>query len=271
MKPVTSKAEVEYAALNDGSQPTPSPPAHAAQLNALIKTLASAEEAVSESLRTRRALIEGLEKLLDSNRRELAVEEKHHGDLMARKEVMATRRHEVEDQIMRALPNVNGSSLTAPNGNHELPEPTHSLNHTDDDVVRPEMERFTPPIESTTPPGMPPEAGHVDGADDYERPEYEELTPPRVATPPTPPPAQTSFMPPVVSSSMFNDPRRRPGTIAKSAIVDAHPRPGSSSPANSMNSAKRRKASGQEGEYPGFGESTDAMDGLDAEVVGMLG
>src|SRR5947207_3250708 len=65
-------ADTEHEKMVDPSVPIPSPPVHAARLNALLKTLASAEGAVSESIKARRALIEGLEKLLDINRSLLA-------------------------------------------------------------------------------------------------------------------------------------------------------------------------------------------------------
>lgn len=254
-QPLVAQSATGYAALidgaRDGTHPVPTPPAYAAQLNALIKTLASAEDAVAEKLKIRKALIDGLEKLIKANAAELAAETDQHMEINAWHIVTKNKREEVEDSIMHGLPQSN---------DHLSATATVALTNVaaHDEVDRPEVERFTPPpIDSTTPPGMPPSA-HLDGADEFETPEYEELTPPPIAPPPAPP-AETTFTEPAFT----NDPRRRPMTDTR---VRQH-----SDPSSPVNGVKRRKMSGQGGEYYGFVEGGNAMDGLDDDVVGMLG
>lgn len=271
IKPSVTKADIEYAALTDGSQPTPTPPVHAARLSSLVKLLANAEDAVAESLKTRRALITGLEKLLETNRAELASEEAQHGDLGSKKEAMTNRRHEVENHIMRGLTAEEAAHTVEPvavDNDNDTAVGGAALNSSNfaHETERPEMEGFTPPPmspPSTTPPGLPQSIPHTDGTEDLSRPIYESFTPPPAAFTPTAP----------------LDPRRRPtqAMSTKAQVVHAHPRPGSASPTigngsmyGANASAKRRKMSSQEDEFPGFGEGEDALEGLDADVVGML-
>lgn len=259
-----TKANTDYGVLNDGTQALPTPPVLAARLSALVKTLAAAEDAVAESLKTRRALIEGLEKLIKTNNEELVKEEHQHQDIAAKREAMTRRRHDVEDQIMRGLA-------------------------TNEPVERPEVESFTPPPEdhaSTTPPGMPPTIpAQVDGniempppGAEPALPGMEGFTPPHVPSLDEYPPMNpiVDAVPGTTTAPQVSlDPRRRPQV--KAEIVNAHPRPSESSPRAMTNgssaypaqAAKRRKTSD---EYAEFGEDgQDAMDGLDADVVGMLG
>lgn len=272
-KPGLQKADAEHAALNDGAAPTPAPPVHAARLSALIKSLASAEDAVAETLRTRRALISGLEKLLESNKTELAAEEAQHATLTARKNATASKRHEVEDGIMRGLSPANTSALATlpPSLGVDADNETTTASggaalnsHAADGEAfeRPEMERFTPPpIESTTPPGLPISHDGASEEDGFERPEYEELTPPPLVTHVEVGPVRVGL-----------DPRKR---RVSNGVDGANGGGVSGGVVAYAPSVKRRRGggvgNGHGGGVEGFAPGGDAMEGLDEEVVGMLG
>jgi len=256
----TTKTNSDYAALNGNTSTLPTPPVLAARLSALVKTLASAEEAVAESLKTRKALIEGLEKLLESQRTDLAKDEKQHQDLTTKRETMTRRRHQVEDQIMRGLAT-------------ETPQP---------EPARPEVESFTPPpdeIGSTTPsdplPGYAPV--QYDGGPDVVKIAPESSTHRQPVTleellqTAHPQPTESNLVPAPQASL---DPRRRPAV--KAEIVQAPDDVGPTATTNGQgeyegHQGKKRKL---HDEYAGAGQGEaklDAMDGLDADVVGLLG
>lgn len=147
-------ANAEYEQLMDPQTPAPTPPVHAARLSALLKSLASAEGAVSESIKARGDLIGGLEKLLENNRTALIADKAQVQELTARKTTVEAKKREVEDGIMRGLsaesskPANQGDSVTVPqtNGHNSSVEPE-----------RPQMEELTPPpVESLTPVGSSP-------------------------------------------------------------------------------------------------------------------
>lgn len=263
-----SKANSDYTALNGSNASLPTPPVLAARLSALVKTLASAEEAVAESLKARRALIEGLEKLLKTNRDEAIREEQQRADLTAKRETTSRRRRAVEDQIMRGL---------ATDASTPMPEPE-----------RPEVESFTPPPEdrepevkpqTTTPPGFPPTIQsdanpHVDSgmnhATELGQPSAESFTPPHVPSldeyPPMPPTVEA--VPVTVTAPQASlDPRRRPAV--KAEVINAHSRPEAASNGATIHGgepySKKRKVMDE------FAEEGDALAGIDADVVGMLG
>ncbi|OOQ86103.1 DUF618 domain protein [Penicillium brasilianum] len=145
-------ASTEYIKLNDPQGPKVTPPVLAARLGTLLKALAHAENSVSEVIKSRRALIDGLEKILATNRSELEKEESLVAQFGEKKAETDTKRREVEDLIMRGYQ--DDDSLTATgqgNGNEEPP--------------RPEIEALTPPpVEAITPVGSPkpeqPQASH---------------------------------------------------------------------------------------------------------------
>jgi hypothetical protein len=261
-----SKANTDYAALSGSNSSLPTPPVLAARLSALVKTLASAEDAVAESLKARKALIEGLEKLLKTNREEAAREEQQRADLAAKRETTARRRRVVEDQIMRGL----ATDTSTP-----MPEPE-----------RPEVESFTPPPHepdvgsnvkavTTTPPGFPPTIQpnthqHQDGGMQLEQPKAESFTPPHVPSLDEYPPM--SFPVDAVSRTTTApqaslDPRRRP--VMKAEVINAHPRPDDGSNGTAMYGGepypKKRKVMDE------FTQDEDALAGIDDDVVGMLG
>lgn len=109
-----------------------------------MKTLANAENSVSEVIKSRRALIDGLEKILQTNREELSKEEALGAELSQKKASVDTKKREVEDAIMRGLPNEESSTHA---GEHSGP---------DNSAGRPEVEALTPPpVEAITPIGSP--------------------------------------------------------------------------------------------------------------------
>ena len=145
-------ANTEYDKLNDPNAPKITPPVHAARLGTLLKALAHAENSVSEVIKSRRALIDGLEKLLATNRSELEKEETLVAQFGEKKAETDNKRREVEDAIMRGYQD-DASATVGGQGNGG------------DEPPRPEVEALTPPpVEAITPVGSPkpeqPLAGH---------------------------------------------------------------------------------------------------------------
>ncbi|KAJ5478657.1 hypothetical protein N7530_004166 [Penicillium desertorum] len=139
-----TSATSEFDKLHDPKTPKPTLPVHAARLSSLLKTLANAENSVSEVIKSRRALIDGLEKILQTNRAELSKEEGLSTELSQKKASVDTEKREVEDAIMRGLPSEESSTNPGEHSGH------------DDASVRPEVEALTPPpVEAITPVGSP--------------------------------------------------------------------------------------------------------------------
>ncbi|KAE8311742.1 RNA polymerase II-binding domain-containing protein [Aspergillus transmontanensis] len=136
-------ANAEYDKMHDPSTPLPTPPVHAARLSQLLKALANAESSVSEVIKSRIALIDGLEKLLETNRSALAKEQSLATQLSERRSETEAKKREVEDGIMRGLSAENS--------------PTVHLGESEGEpVARPEVEALTPPpVEALTPVGSP--------------------------------------------------------------------------------------------------------------------
>lgn len=248
IKPAVSAAESGYSALTDPAATLPAPPVLAARLSALLKSLASADTAVVESLRARATLAEALEALLAKNRAEQEVETAQQAQLNERRAEIESRKRSVEDDIMRGLSAeeadaagavmadndtntaVGGAALNSTSGSHD------SYGNGDGEIERPDVEPLTPPlapkVESFTPPYLPT-ASRLEAVEPMSLAPTEEpaITVPRVRT---------------LSNS------------------DGAP-----------NGAKRRKTSrqgtGGDDDFAGFGTGEDAMEGLDADVVGMLG
>jgi regulator of Ty1 transposition protein 103 len=108
-----------------------------------LKSLANAESSVSEVIKSRRALIDGLEKMLQTNRAELAKEETLSTEISAKKTQVDIKKHEVEDAIMRGISTEDSSVAHGERGG-------------DESVARPEVEALTPPpVEAITPVGSP--------------------------------------------------------------------------------------------------------------------
>lgn len=132
-KAKTSAASQEYAKNTDPDQPTPSANVFAARLNGLMKSLATAEVAVAECVKTRKDLIGALEKLLDNNKTTLEDEEKQLAELAERKSEIEQKKQDVEMAIMRGLADQDLANR-GPKSASPKPEPD-----------RPEVEALTPP------------------------------------------------------------------------------------------------------------------------------
>ncbi|KAI9742584.1 MAG: hypothetical protein M1818_003725 [Claussenomyces sp. TS43310] len=153
-KTSVNAANQEYEKLTDPSAVTPSAPVHAARLNGLLKTLANAEGAVAESIKARKTLIEGLEKILDINRSTLAAEEVNLTEISSRKEAIDAKKREVEDSIMRGFAPISNPGTPAEASPGNINTPTTPAPEPD----RPEVEALTPPpFEAVSPHSPPPE------------------------------------------------------------------------------------------------------------------
>lgn len=144
----STAANAEYEKMHDPNTPLPTPPVHAARLSQLLKTLANAESSVSEVIKSRLALIEGLEKILETNRGALSKEQSLATQLTERMGETETKKREVEDGIMRGLAAQHPPVIPGDDGSAT------------DNLPRPEVEALTPPpVEALTPVGSPkPEA-----------------------------------------------------------------------------------------------------------------
>ena len=143
----TQTADLEYEKLNDPNITLPSPPVHAARLSALMKALANAESSVAESVKARKALIEGLEKILEANRTQLVKDEEMYLNLSSRKTSTEAKKREVEDSIMRSMStSAENSPANASPGDRTRSESMAA------EPERPVYEALTPPpVEALTP------------------------------------------------------------------------------------------------------------------------
>jgi regulator of Ty1 transposition protein 103 len=229
-------ATQDYEKLTDPAAAIPSAPVHAARLNGLLKTLANAEGAVAESIKARSLLIEGLEKILETNRDALKAEEKQLSELSSRKTEIDNKKKDVEDSIMRGFAS-NSNPGTPAGAGDGSPGQHHS-------PVTPAPEPDRPEVEALTPPGypQPPATEPIPDFDlspangkDNSAPLFQQSPAPRAPS---------------------------AGSDLLSSLSTAYVRPPSSTNAGS---AKKRKLND---DFPDLGG--DAMDGLDADVAEML-
>jgi regulator of Ty1 transposition protein 103 len=151
-KPALSTANQEYEKLTNPNNPIPTPPVHAAALSALVNKLATAESAVSETLKARQALITGLEKLLETNKTKLTAEQTQLHDLSSRKTIIEGRKREVEEAIIKGLSAPEQHAISAA----PLPVSATGGAKSYTPPARPDIEELTPPpMESFTPVGSP--------------------------------------------------------------------------------------------------------------------
>lgn len=223
-------ANAEYEKMNDPNAQVPTPPVHAARLSQLLKSLASAENSVSEIIKSRQTLIQGLEKLLETNKAALAKEQSQVSELSARKAETENKKREVEDAIMKGL-SVDNSPAQ---GNGDL---QYHRGPADEDMAAPAVEALTPPpVEALTPVGSP-KLEAQGGSDNQAFAGLE-------------------------TSSGFAQPSSNTGDLTQQG------RPMSDSPPNGS-ANKKRKVSYDNEQYPGF-EGGDAMADLDADVAELL-
>ena len=244
-------ADAEYDKLTDPSKPSPTPPVHAARLSALVKSLANAEGAVSESIKARRSLIEGLEKIIETNRTTLSAEETQKDTLASRKNAIEAKKREVEDRILRGLsaestPVAQGSPGPASRPNGSTASPSD-----DAEPERPHVEELTPPPPGSLTPITPQAATQTEPVSTIEQPPTPadpRLTP---RTPSVAPPQQQTAGADLLSSLSVPAARHYHDT---SGSPDGGP-------------MKRQK---MDDDYPVFGTGEDAMADLDADVAELL-
>jgi regulator of Ty1 transposition protein 103 len=250
---VTS-ANTEYDKMQDPSYQVPTPPVHAARLSQLLKSLATAESSVSEIIKARKTLIQGLEKLLDTNRSALTKEQSHLSELLIRKGETEGKKREVEDGIMRGLsvensPAIHGNGDASSDGTVGVSE--------GDGPERPEVEALTPPPVEALTPVMSPKLNPVDKSDSQPKPDHDnhsDLQPfPVEAFPPQP----------TVENRLSVA-----GADLISSLTMPHSRPQSGSPVKTS-SVKKRKVSHADEDYAEF-VGGDAMADLDADVAELL-
>ncbi|PSS28186.1 hypothetical protein M430DRAFT_15416 [Amorphotheca resinae ATCC 22711] len=250
-KTSVNAANQDYDKLTDPSAAVPSAPVHAARLNGLLKTLANAEGAVAESIKARKLLIEGLEKILDTNRNALLLEESQLAQISNRRSEIDAKKKDVEDSIMRGFASSNSNPGTPAGAGNGSPGVSQT-------PVTPAPEPDRPEVEALTPPGYPqppatepvPELnleasngnGNGNGNDTISAPQAS-------VSPPPPPSAGSDLL----------------SSLSTSTTYTSFGQPASTSGASSVK--KRKLNSGDE--FPGFG-GEDAMEGLDADVAEML-
>ena len=242
-------ADSEYDKLTDPSKPTPTPPVHAARLSALLKNLANAEGAVSESIKARRGLLDGLERIIETNRSALATEEGQKETLTTRKTAIESKKREVEDGIMRGLsanstPATHGSPFAGSNGRVATPNDNA-------DSERPHVEELTPPPpESLTPTDSPTAANAVAITGSNATHEQPSVAAQSLQT------AQSIPVPAQAGSDLLS-------SLSMPAVRHYAGSPGSAS----GTAAKKRKL---DDDYPDFGNGEDAMADLDEDVAELL-
>lgn len=139
VKSSLSTANAEYEKLINSKDPLPAPPVYAAKLSGLLKHLASAENAVNESVKARKELVDALLRILETNRTALEAELSQQKQLAERRAEVDAKRQEVELEIIRGMGAPDGSDrhLSPQDGGHSAsPE---------QEPERPEMEALTPP------------------------------------------------------------------------------------------------------------------------------
>jgi len=154
-KTSVNAANLEWDKLMDPAATVPSAPVYAARLNGLLKTLINAESAVAEGIQARKTLIDGLEKILQSNRTLLLDEETKHNELSERKATVDQKKQDVEDSIMRGF--ASNSPATPAGASNGSPGPNQTPRTPAPEPDRPEVEALTPPGYTQSPRSPIPE------------------------------------------------------------------------------------------------------------------
>ncbi|KAF2646471.1 DUF618-domain-containing protein [Massarina eburnea CBS 473.64] len=248
VKPAVATANQDYEKLTNPSTPVPTAPVHAGALGALLKKLAQAESAVSDSIKARKELLTGLERLLETNKVKLGQEEAQLADLTTRKIAIDSRKKEVEDAIIRGLSAADTNAISAA----PLPGLAQASHE------RPQIEELTPPpMESFTPINSPRPAV-LDVPDDVPA---HPLNPATVPTPPVAVPAPTVAMGQI------------PGADLLRSLTQAHARQEESNGtyAPGPSSAKKRKMSrsAAEDEFAVF-DKDDDMKGIESNLGDLI-
>lgn len=133
-------ARTENSRLNESEAELPEAPLYAARLTALLKTLATAESFVEESVRARQSVIAELEKLLAANRASLSTDKSALVEIEERKAKTDSSRREVEDNIRHATQ--SGETNLAAVDNADM----------DRGLASGELEGEKPPVQDLAPP-----------------------------------------------------------------------------------------------------------------------
>ncbi|KAF2019782.1 DUF618-domain-containing protein [Aaosphaeria arxii CBS 175.79] len=259
-KPAVKIASQEYEKLTNPNNPIPSAAVHAARLADLVKKLATAEGAVAESIKARRELITGLEKLLHTNQEKLSAEEKQVTELKSQKDAIQLRTREVEEAIIKGLPPAEQNAIST------APLPVGSSRPSA--PGRPDIEELTPPpMETFTPVGSPQREAQLNPVPDDAFPEA-------ISHPVEP----NAVVPPYGSSTsgqMQTAIGALPGADLLSSLT-AHTRPvedgtNGGSPVYGGSTFKKRKTSqsAMDDEYAAFAGDGD-LDGIDANVGNLI-
>jgi regulator of Ty1 transposition protein 103 len=145
-KTTISSANLDYDKLMKPGADVPSAPVYAARLNGLLKTLATAEGAVEQSVKARKALVDELQKILDTNKKALAADEEQLETFKKRKLEVDQKKRDVEYSIMQGL-------------SDDLPGPSRPPEQQAPELDMPEVEALTPPsMEPELPEHAAPEA-----------------------------------------------------------------------------------------------------------------
>ncbi|KFY63000.1 hypothetical protein V496_04272 [Pseudogymnoascus sp. VKM F-4515 (FW-2607)] len=235
-KTAVNAATIDYGKLTDPASVPPSAPVHAARLNGLLKTLANAEGAVAESIKARTLLIEGLEKILNTNRTILSKEQEQLSGLSTQRTEIDSKKREVEDVIMKGFG--TGSSPATPT--EGSPGQSHSPTTPAPEVDRPEVEALTPPAFEPLSPSPAPETQ----AADVSQPSVETATP--------------SF-----SSAPGSD------LLASLSAGPYGQLPATNGHENGEGSANKRRKINLAYDFPEMG-GDDGMDGIDDDVAEIL-
>ncbi|EZF25013.1 hypothetical protein H112_02637 [Trichophyton rubrum D6] len=246
-------ANTEYDKLNGPSAEIPTPPVYAARLSTLLKTLANAESSLSEVIKCRQSLIEGLEKVLDTNRAALVKEKSQVEQLSSRRTETENKKRDVEDAIIRGL-TADDPSAQQSNGGAAWSD--HKNSFGGEEPEAPAVEALTPPpVEALTPvqsPTLNPSSNNQDEQQPSTIPSHIKAS----------------------SSGATGD----FGDQAQMASIDLNAtlsslQAAANTPSNDSSTSelatKKRKVSHAQDNYPEF-EGGDAMADLDADVAELL-
>lgn len=217
-----------------------------------------------ESIKARRTLIDGLEKILETNKAALAGEQAQQLKFVTRKGVIEAKKRDVEDGIMRGL-----SAESSPTNTYA---PGHlngraGTSHPHDSTPDRHMEEPTPPpVENLTPVGSPLHTfspispgngnGTTNSSNLYHQ--HHSSTP---SAPAETPPAHAQ-----TTTANFNNNSSATELLSTLAMPPARHYAGS--PGAGGGIAKKRKL---ENDFEGFGgPGGDAMAGLDDDVAELL-
>ncbi|EFR03258.1 DUF618 domain-containing protein [Nannizzia gypsea CBS 118893] len=246
-------ANTEYDKLNGPSAEIPTPPVYAARLSTLLKSLANAESSVSEVIKCRQSLIEGLEKVLDTNRAALVKEKSQAEQLSSRRIETENKKRDVEDAIIRGL-TADDSSAQQANGGAAWAD--HKNSFGGEELEAPAVEALTPPpVEALTPvqsPTLNPSSNSQNEQQPNTIPSHTKPTPSGAA-------------------GGFGDQAQMPSidlNATLSSLQAVANTPSNDTSASEM-ATKKRKVSHAQDSYPEF-EGGDAMADLDADVAELL-